>query len=116
MEYFSSSLDLDRISCKHGLLRDVKRQTVKLITHIDTQQRLRLRGALPPMKHVLLKHKRPSRLKIILISLPNLRTILRRIIAVNIYCIEYVTTKPRVVLEVQKSEDVLEEPRLKHTC
>ena len=33
----------------------------------------------------------------ILISLPILMKILRRIIVVNIYCIEFVATKPRVV-------------------
>jgi len=35
--------------------------------------------------------------KKILISFPILMMILRRIIVVNIYCIEFVATKPRVV-------------------
>jgi len=55
MEYFSSSLDLDQISCTYGLLRDVKRQIVKLITHLHTWQGFRIRGAIPPVKHTFVR-------------------------------------------------------------
>jgi hypothetical protein len=51
MKYFSSLLDLDQISYKRGILRDVKLQTATLITHFHTRQRLGTRGAKPPLKY-----------------------------------------------------------------
>jgi hypothetical protein len=78
----------------------VKWQTVKLITHPDIQQRFRIRGALPPMKHTFARRVAEAQTTSFeknLNIVANFNGDLRRIIAVNIYCTEYVATKPRVV-------------------